>query len=123
MTDNASQGREGSRAEQIVKLGQLSIRSKRDGETHTIGVRGEIDVAGAGRVERELLRAEATDAQAIVLDLSTLSFIDSTGVRMLVMAEARSRADSDRLQLRRPPESVLRVLRLTGIEDRMPFAD
>jgi anti-anti-sigma factor len=123
MTDNASQGREGSRAEQIVKLGQLSIRSKRDGETHTIDVRGEIDVAGAGRVERELLRAEATDAQAIVLDLSTLSFIDSTGVRMLVMAEARSRADSDRLRLRRPPESVLRVLRLTGIDDRMPFAD
>lgn len=123
MTENASQGCEGSRAEQIVKLGQLSIRSRRDGETHTIDVRGEIDVAGAGRVEQELLRAEATDAQTIVLDLSTLSFIDSTGVRMLIMAEARSRADSDRLQLRRPPESVLRVLRLTGIEKRMPFAD
>jgi anti-anti-sigma factor len=123
MTKNSSPEHNASRAEQIVELGQLSIRSQRDGETHTIGVRGEIDIAGVGHVEQELLRAEATDAQAIVLDLSALSFIDSTGVRMLVMAEARSRADSNRLQLRRPPESVLRVLRITGIEERMPFAD
>jgi len=123
MTEDPFPERDASRAEQIVELGQLSIRSQRDGETHTIGVDGEVDVASAGRVEQELLRIEATDARAIVLDLSALSFIDSTGIRLLVMAEARSRADSNRLQLRRPPESVLRVLRLTGIEERMPFVD
>jgi len=70
MTEGASPQREGSRAEQIVQLGQLSLHSRRDGDTHAIGVSGEVDIASAGHVEQELLRAEATDASAIVLDLS-----------------------------------------------------
>ncbi|HEV7805948.1 MAG TPA: STAS domain-containing protein [Solirubrobacteraceae bacterium] len=123
MTKNVSPQRDGWRAEQIVKLGSLSICSQRDGDTHTIGVDGEIDIASAGHVEQELMHVEATDAREILLDLSALKFIDSTGIRMLVMAEARSRADSNRLQLRRPPDSVLRVLRIAGIEERLPFAD
>ena len=123
MTENVCSRREPSRAEQIVELGRLSMRSARDGETHTIGLSGEVDIASAARVENELLRVEATDARAILLDLSGLSFIDSTAIRMLVMAAARSRADSDRLRLRRPPASVLRVLRVAGVEERLPFAD
>jgi anti-anti-sigma factor len=123
MTENASPGRGGTRAEQMLELGELSMRSQREGAVHTIGLVGEIDIATAAHVEQELLRAEATDATSIVLDLSELSFIDSSGIRMLVMADARSRADSCRLTLRRPPDSVLRVLRLAGVEDRLPFAD
>ncbi len=123
MNEDVSLGREGTRAEQISKLGELSIRSWRDGEIHTIALRGEVDIATAGHVEQELLRAEATDAAAIVLDLGELSFLDSSGIRVLVMAEARSRADSRRLALRRPPETVLRVLHLAGVAERLPFAD
>ncbi|MBA3747461.1 MAG: STAS domain-containing protein [Solirubrobacterales bacterium] len=123
MTKNASPGRGGTRAEQISKLGELSVRSRREGDVHTIGLAGEVDIATAAQVEQELLRAEATDVTAIVLDLGELSFIDSTGIRMLVMADARSRANGCRLTLRRPPQSVLRVLRLAGVEKLLPFAD
>jgi anti-anti-sigma factor len=123
MTDTASPGRGGTRAEQISELGELSMRSLRQGDVHTIALAGEVDIATAAHVEQELMRAEATDAAAIVLDLSELSFIDSSGIRMLVMADARSRADSCRLTLRRPPDNVLRVLRLSGVEERLPFAD
>jgi anti-anti-sigma factor len=123
MTENASPERGAARAEQFVDLGTLSMRSQRDGDTHTIGVGGEVDIASAGDLEQELLRVEATDARAIVLDLSALSFIDSTGIRMLVMADARSRADGHRLRLRRPSATVLRVLRIAGVDERLPFAD
>ncbi len=123
MTDDASPGREGSRAEQISKLGDLSMRSRREGDVHTIMLAGEIDVANAAHVERELLRVEASDARLIVLDLSELSFIDSTGIRMLLIADARSRSDSCRLTLRRPPRQVLRVLQIAGVDERLPFAD
>jgi anti-anti-sigma factor len=112
-----------SRAEQIDELGQLSIRSQRDGDTYTISLSGEMDLANAADVEQELDRAEATNASVILLDLSRLTFIDSTGIRLLVAADARSRSDSGRLLLKRPPRTVMRVLVIAGIDDRLPFAD
>ena len=66
---------------------------------------------------------ECTDARTIILDLSRLTFIDSTGVQLLVAADARSRADSNRLRLLRGPLAVHRVLQICALEDRLPFAD
>ena len=62
MADESSSAQR--RAEQLLKLGQLSMRSERDGGTHTIALAGELDLATAtaADVERELLRVEATDA-------------------------------------------------------------
>jgi anti-anti-sigma factor len=55
--------------------------------------------------------------------LYRLTFIDSTGVQLLMTAHARTRADSNRLQLLRGPRSVQRVLQICALEDRLPFAD
>jgi anti-sigma B factor antagonist len=121
--DEMSRPRGSVRAQQIAKLGRLRMTSDREGDVHTIGLFGELDLATAERVQHELEHAEATDAEAIVLDLSGLTFIDSTGVRLILMADARSRADSDRLALLRGPANVQRVFELTGLEDRLPFAD
>jgi anti-anti-sigma factor len=113
----------GLRVADHVKAGQLTLHSARDGALHTIRLEGEMDIANADDVERELLRVEATDALSIVLDLSTLRFIDSTGVRLLLCAYARSRRDANRLVLLRGPAAVQRVFELTGVADRLPFAD
>jgi anti-anti-sigma factor len=123
MTNRSLEVREPPRDEQGVAFGELTMRSERERDRHTITLSGEIDVASAGDVEQELARVEATTASAIVLDLSEVTFMDSTAVRLLLTADARSRQDGRRLALRRPSASVLRVLRLVGIEDRLPFAD
>ena len=112
---------EQSRAERIIALGQLEVRSAREGDVHTIALTGEMDLSNAGEVERELLHAESTDARSIVLDLSGLRFMDSTGIRLLIAADARSRADSCRLTLTRPPAAVARVLCIA--DGRLPFSD
>ena len=112
-----------SRAERIIELGQLTLRSRRDGDVHTIALTGEMDLSNAGEVERELLHAKATNARAIVLDLSGLQFTDSTGIRLLIAADARSRADSCRLTLTRPPAAVARVLCIAGVDELLPFSD
>lgn len=114
---------EQSRAEHIIKLGQLSVRSRRDDDIHTIALVGEMDLANAADVERELVRAESTNATKIVIDLSELTFMDSTGIRLLITAHARSRTDGNRLVLIRPPARVLRVLTIAGIDELLPFAD
>ncbi len=111
------------RGEQLLGLGELTISSDREGDVHTICPVGELDLATADELQRELERVEATDVESIVLDLSGLTFMDSTGVRLLITANARSRSDSNRLVLLRGPTVVQRVLELSGVETRLPFAD
>ena len=109
--------------ELVHKLPGFTLRSERDGTTHTISLSGELDIATAPELEAELLRVEATDAHSIKLDLSALEFIDTTGIRVILEADARSRTDSDRLVLVRPNARVLRVFQICGMADRLPFAD
>jgi anti-sigma B factor antagonist len=114
---------ERSRPTELFEVGQLSISSERDGDVHVIGLFGELDLATAGSVEQELRAVEATDASSIVVDLSGLTFMDSTGLRLVWQAEARSRADANRLTLLRGPRAVQRVFEISGIAGTLPFAD
>ncbi|HVF79650.1 MAG TPA: STAS domain-containing protein [Solirubrobacteraceae bacterium] len=114
---------EGLRVADLLTAGTLTVRSDREGMVHTICVGGELDLHTAARLEHELTRVETTDAQSIVVDLSGLSFIDSTGVRLLFNAHARSRSDGGRLALLRGPQAVQHTFELTGILDRLPFTD
>jgi anti-sigma B factor antagonist len=111
-----------ARAERARNVGSLVLRSHRDGDRHVVELLGELDIAGAPRLEAELLRVEATDATSIICDLGGLEFIDSTGIRLLVMAADRS-AGSDRFTILRGPKQVHRVFEITDLADRLPFAD
>lgn len=106
-----------------LRPGELAIRSVREGDVHVIAPAGELDMATADDLEQELLRVEATDAASIVVDLAGLGFMDSTGIRVMISAGARSRADAGRLTLLPGPNAVQRVFELTGILDLLPFAD
>jgi anti-sigma B factor antagonist len=105
----------------IGRFDFLEVRSERSGDRHVIALAGELDLDGVERVTEELERAEASDARRIVLDLSGLTFLDSSGVRLIVCANLRSRADGDRLRLIRGSARVQRVFELTGVLDRLPF--
>lgn len=109
-----------SRAEQIVRVAQLSMTSDREGDVHTLGLAGEIDLANAEDVEGELHRIEETDAAVILVDLARVSFIDSTGIKVLIGAAARSHS-ANRLLLDSPSPAVLRVLRIAGVADLLPL--
>jgi anti-anti-sigma factor len=50
-----------------------------------------------------------------------VSFIDSTGLRLLVFAAARSHSNGDRLRMMRGSEAVERVLLVSGLEQSLPF--
>jgi anti-sigma B factor antagonist len=110
-----------ARAERARNLGSLVLRSHRDGDTHVVELLGELDIAGAPSLEEELLRVEASDAQSIVCDLGSLEFIDSTGIRLLVMAADRSAGG--RFTILRGPQQVHRVFEITDLVSRLPFAD
>lgn len=106
-----------------MQFNEFSVRSGREGDIHTVVPSGELDVATAPDLEAELLRAEATDAHAIVLDLSELAFISSPGLRPILAADQRSQANSARLRLVRPPPQILRVVEISGLSEHLPFRD
>jgi anti-anti-sigma factor len=123
MTGDAFEARARSRANELSGLDQLSMTSERAGDVHVIALFGELDLAAADSVEEELRRVEATDASSIVVDLSGLTFMDSTGARLVWQADARSRAGANRLTLRRGPRVVQRVFEISGVADLLPFTD
>jgi anti-anti-sigma factor len=104
--------------------GAFTIRIDRVAESSRIQLYGEMDMAVTGHVDREMRRAEATDAERIVLDLDELEFLDASGIRLLLDLSARSDSDGGRLRIRRARSSqVQRVIDLTGVGDVLPFVD
>ena len=76
---------------------------------------GELDGATAPFLVRTLVEVNETVEGDLVLDIKKLSFIDSTGLSVLVMAHNRARADRGSIVLRNPSQSVLRILEVTGL--------
>ena len=84
-----------------IEEGSLTIRSEPQ-EARFVSLHGELDMANAKALEDELSRIEATNVARIVLDLGELEFIDSTGLAVIVRADARARKDGHGLRLLRP---------------------
>jgi anti-anti-sigma factor len=112
-----------SKTEHPNAFGELDVTLTRDGDTHTLTLTGELDISTSERVEQALAEVESGDARVIVLDLSELTFMDSTGVRLALAAAARSREDSGRLRFVRGGPAVQRVFELSGVIDSLPFID
>ena len=88
--------------------------SRSDGGV-VVGVVGELDLATAPQLRDSLVALSEEGQTQVVLDLTRLSFIDSTGLSVLVMALNRARADGGSVLLRNPSQSVLRILEITGL--------
>ena len=94
----------------------------RDGLVH-VALRGELDLSTVSKVQEELKRVEQSSPPTVVLDLSKLTFLDSTGLRCLVTADERAREQGRRVVLVRGPSSVQRVFTITRLEDRLEMVD
>lgn len=95
------------------------------GEPLVVTVRGEVDLATAPELESCVQRAFAIAPESVLLDLNGLTFIDSSGLRVLVALSNEARARDATLGLRNVPRHAERVLELTGLSewfDRAPDA-
>ena len=97
----------------------LEVVTESVGEGCRISAKGEVDIGTAPGLASALEAAEASGAVAIVLDLSGVTFIDSTGLSVLVRGALRSE-EGNRLSIVASP-SVDRVVDLTGLRDRLPL--
>ena len=95
---------------------------QRDGEVR-VALAGELDISTAQQLEDDLKRVESERPELIVLDLRELSFMDSTGLRLLILADQRAKEDARRLAIGRGNEMIQRVLRLTRLDERLEIVD
>ena len=102
----------------------LSFQTTVTGDVATVVLSGELDVAGAALLEHEIDRIVADhDVRHLVLDLSNLDFMDSTGLRMMVLADQRAQQEDRRLSLVRGRPDVQRVFEITRMTERLHFVD
>jgi anti-anti-sigma factor len=87
-----------------------------------VHVAGELDIATAPQLQRTLRDAQL-QARNVVLNLRELAFTDSAGVRVIVIATARSRQAGHRLVLLRGRASVDRVFTLTTSSEHVEIVD
>jgi anti-sigma B factor antagonist len=80
-------------------------------------VRGEVDLATAPTLTEELEAAMRDGEGAFVVDLCDVSFLDSSGVRVLLHARAVLGRDERDLVVVCPPGPVRRIFEVAGIDD------
>jgi anti-anti-sigma factor len=105
-----------------IEQGLLTIRSEPQ-NAHLVSLHGELDGATAKELEAEFIRIEATSVSRIVLDLSELEFIDSTGLAVILRADTRAKNDGHVLRVLRPDGKVGRVFELSGLDKLLAFGN
>ena len=85
---------------------------------------GEFDMTGVLRVEPELGRLlESGDVDSVLLDLSGLNFIDSTGLGVIIDLDQRARRGEFELSIVPGPRHVQRVFEVTMLSESLPFRE
>ena len=102
-------------ADDIPSTDQLTVTID-PGPTTTIVLAGDLDPATAPQLEAAVTAAAAADGvDQVVLDLGGLSFVDSSGLRVFVLAREDLTSRGRGLQLRNPSPNTRRLLDITGL--------
>jgi anti-anti-sigma factor len=102
--------------QEAVDRGGLSvIRTDNDGVT-VLGLYGEIDYQTVDALTQAMPLADTGAVQRIVVDMSQVTFMDSSGVNALIIAHQAATAGKGWLRLAGVHGAVLRTLQLVGID-------
>jgi anti-anti-sigma factor len=104
-----------------LDAGGMRLEVIPQGTTSTIQLRGECDLAEQEKLRAAVREVFASGPEHLVLDLSGLSFIDSTGIRVVIEAYRRARDEGVRLKICPGAGQVARVFELCGLTSRLPF--
>ena len=86
-----------------------------------VAPRGELDMATVGAVEQELRRLREADFRGILLDLRGLTFMDSSGLHLVMRWATEASKDGFEFELEPGPPVVQRVFELAALTDQLPF--
>jgi anti-sigma B factor antagonist len=95
--------------------GGFEVQSVQAADHVCVLVSGELDMASADEFDDAVRIAEKATARAIVVDLTNLRYMDSTGLSVLLKAHTRSQQDGDRIRfLPSKYDAVRQLVAVTG---------
>ena len=80
-----------------------------------VKLEGELDIAGAPELRDSLARLSEEPGCSILVDLADLTYLDSTGISVLVVAAKRVRSEGGSFTVANASGSVRRILEITGL--------
>lgn len=101
-------------------MNPFDMRTDVRGETATVHLTGDLDVAAAPDVRDQIVRLVSEGRNHIVFDCGALEFIDSTGLGVLIGARARCLAANGAVTLTGVKPALQRLLTVTGIDGLFP---
>ena len=101
----------------------LDVRINERNGTAVVALKGELDISEVADVEKQLKAVEKGQPDLLVLDLRELDFLDSSGLRVVLEADLRSRREARRFALIPGPEPVHRVFLIALLDKRLEFIE
>jgi anti-sigma B factor antagonist len=101
----------------------FAIVSQLQAGTARMKVVGELDIATVGQLEAEVGTVLARGIGELVLDLSGLTFIDSSALRLFIVLNDRAEGEDWQLSLIRPVGPALSIFQISGAEEHLPFIE
>ncbi len=102
---------------------ELSLATRTVADHAVLEVGGEVDVYTAPRLREQVTELIDGGARNVVVDLSRVDFLDSTGLGVLVGAHKRLRLVGGTFALVCAKESLLKVFRITALDQIIPLHD
>jgi anti-sigma B factor antagonist len=98
----------------------IDVSSEIPGETAVFRLTGSLDVATSPRLKEELLNASARNQNDMIIDLTRVDFLDSTGLGALMGAHRRAAEKGGRVSLIVSDGPISRLLHITGLARVFP---
>jgi anti-sigma B factor antagonist len=98
----------------------IDVSSAKDGAIVLFALGGSLDIATSPSLRAALLDAAEGKNHEIIVDLSQLEFLDSTGLGALIGAHRRATENDGSVRLVAHEGQILRLLRITGLLDVFP---
>jgi anti-anti-sigma factor len=107
----------------MVRPIRAEIREETSGEHVTLTIEGELDLGSVPLLAQQIeAQTDSGETKVVTLDLSDVTFMDSSGLRMLIEVNDRAQREAWRLSLIAPKHEAARlVLRMTGADGALPF--
>jgi anti-anti-sigma factor len=93
---------------------ELKVERSSEGDVHVVRAAGELDASSAERLRDALDEIFTEGHSSVVIDLEHISFIDSSGLSVLIYGYKQAVERDGTLTLRAPSAAVIRLLDLTG---------
>jgi anti-anti-sigma factor len=106
---------------QRIGTARLGAVVTRQGTTSVLQLEGEWDLAARALMREVISQALERRPECLVLELSKLEFVDSTGVHAVIELAKRARGQRFVLVIVPGPPQVQRVFEICGLTDRLPF--